>query len=267
MNLLVLTSNLNIKINEMDNININIDDWKNYKNIDPSLYDKILIFETWDYHYKIKQFTYMIDKFNHKLINNYNILKWNMNKKYLLDLEKREINIVPSIISKNINKKDLDKFDYKSDFFIIKPIYGGSSKDVLYKNINDLDNTMKFNYEMIIQPYIKGISNGEYSLIYYGLNFSHMIVKKFQNINDKILKYNNRMIERVSNDNQYYDSLKSFSINVLKKLNILPNYARIDLIIDDGIIYLLELELIDPNLFYQNNDEQLKNMIINIFND
>jgi predicted ATP-grasp superfamily ATP-dependent carboligase len=201
------------------------------------------------------------------LINDFNIIKWNINKKYLLDLEKKEINIVPSIITKNIHKNELKNLKYKTDFFIIKPIFGGSSKDVLYKNINEFEDIITFKYDMIIQPYIEGMMNGEYSLIYYGLYFSHMIVKKLKNKNDKILKFNNRIVENVLNDNQYYDSLKLFSTNVLNNLNILPNYTRIDLIIDNGMIYLLELELVDPNLFYENNDEQLKNMIINIFND
>src|SRR4029078_11820703 len=104
------------------------DYWGNYdENNEDSI---VIIYRCHDFFYDIDKFLSIISKIGPKLINPLDIVLWNINKKYLLDLQLLFTdNTIPTTIITNI--KDVR---YKNVIF--KPLYGGGGYNVIHSNNN-----------------------------------------------------------------------------------------------------------------------------------
>jgi hypothetical protein len=83
---------------------------------------------TWDYHKDPAAFLVWIDKVSaqNTLWNVPSLLRWSMNKRYLLDLAARGVRIVPTIACDAGSHPDLEEMFAKHewDAAIIKPVIG-----------------------------------------------------------------------------------------------------------------------------------------------
>ena len=236
-------------------------DWKKSKPSDL----ETLIFRTHDYFYDINKFISKIKQFKN-LINPIDTIIWNLNKKYLLELEENGVKIISTYIYNDI--EILLTFKNK---IIIKPLIGGGSYNVYQfdspKNKKDLNKIHKKLYEgkypyeideyFIVQPYMDGIKDGEISLIFFQTGYYISYIK----IQDtSIMKYDAREI-RI-----YEPSIELIEIasNVLKKSKKKYKYARLDFLLQDGEYYLMELEFIDPNLFFQDDNLQIITTLVDL---
>ena len=219
-----------------------------------------LIFKTYDYYYDINKFITYIKKYKN-LINPIETILWNFNKKYLLELEKNDIQIIPTFIINDI--KDLNKF---TDDIVIKPLIGGGSNKVYmfkapkskheFNKIYKILYQSKYSYEkneyFIVQTYMHGIKDGEISLIFFNTGFYIAYIKK----SDKnIINYLDRSVEVYNAENK----LIEMANNVLIKSRQKYEYARVDFVKNNNQYYLMELEFIEPNLFFQDDNLQILN--------
>ena len=80
--------------------------WRNEK-VNWNDYDAVIVRSTWDYQNDFKKFLNVlekIDKVSH-LENDFELMKWNMNKNYLYDLESKGVRIVETIWEKSFNSE------------------------------------------------------------------------------------------------------------------------------------------------------------------
>jgi hypothetical protein len=99
--------------------------------------DGIVVRTIWDYHHHAPQFLDWLDLVNKQcphVFNPVSLMRWNVHKRYLLDLEKRKIPIVPSVCMERGTKVNLSKLTSQSfssggsnKFFIVKPCIGAVS--------------------------------------------------------------------------------------------------------------------------------------------
>ncbi|MEX1013618.1 MAG: hypothetical protein WDZ80_00470 [Candidatus Paceibacterota bacterium] len=227
--------------------------------------DVVILKSIWGYHrnYKkfLKQLT-ILEKNNVKLINDYVFIRWNIEKdKYLDDM--KDFNIIPtlSLSTKRFNTySDLvDKLSnigtlLNSNKLVIKPTISESGYltyiyDTTKKNrlvINALKENQSYNF--IVQPYRSSISKGELSIIVINGKILYG-VRRFPGIFQK--KKNTEYLEL----NAIPTSIKR-DISVLrrffnKKFGTLPKICRIDFLNNNMKYEILEVELIDPDLFFR----------------
>ena len=86
----------------------------------------VVVRSTWDYQLSHEKFLSVLENINNSsahLENNLELMKWNMNKNYLLDLEKKGVQIVKTIWEESFNPAVvLEYFDkFNSEEIIIKP--------------------------------------------------------------------------------------------------------------------------------------------------
>src|SRR4051794_23091351 len=70
--------------------------------VDWSAYDAVLLRAVWDYHRRYLEFTEwlgQLDKAGVKLLNDTDLVRWNADKRYLLELRERGVAIVPSQVA------------------------------------------------------------------------------------------------------------------------------------------------------------------------
>jgi hypothetical protein len=236
---------------------------------------KTVMFRTiWDYFEKFEEFFKWLDEIKHQtqLINSYELVKWNIDKHYLKDLNENGINIVPTYFIKQHKQGSLLDISNEMEWedLVIKPAISAAAFQT-FKILNDQINEKEElfqqlikNKDMLVQPFFETISEfGEASLMIFDGKFSHAILKKAK-----------KGDFRVQDDfgGTVHDYLPSteevkFALEVIKACKTAPLYGRVDIIWDqEKNIYLSELEIIEPELWIRNypkSAERIANAVSN----
>ncbi|MEM9325155.1 MAG: hypothetical protein AAGA85_05855 [Bacteroidota bacterium] len=216
---------------------------------------------TWDYFYRFEEFRSWLTQVSGatQLINPHSLIEWNLDKHYLKDLSLRQVNVVPTHYAYGQDTStlaDIAKLHHWQDV-VMKPTISGTAMDTHYITSTRLaQEEMLFRslcakQTMMVQPFQQFIvDQGELSLIVIGGQFTHS-VKKMAKSGDF----------RVQSDfggtvAPYEPSPEevAFAEHVVSQCPDSPHYARVDIIYDnEGKLSLVELELIEPELWFRRN--------------
>ncbi len=236
--------------------------WKN-KNVIWSNYDAVIVRSTWDYQHSSEEFISVLEKINKSthLENNFDLMKWNMNKRYLFDLEQNGVKIVDTIWEKSFDPKTAIEYfkRFNTDEIIIKPNISANAdntfrltRERLVSNLSKLEQVFA-NREFMVQPFLKSIiEEGEYSLFFFDGKISHAVLKKPKENDFRVQEEHGGDIQPINAP----QNIISVAESIIRKLSITPLYGRVDLVrtLQDNFA-LMELELIEPSL-YLNKDNQ-----------
>ena len=247
--------------------------WRN-ENVNWSDYDSVIVRSTWDYQNDSEKFIGVLEKINcvSHLENDLDLMKWNMNKNYLFDLEQNGVKIVDTIwerkFNRNLAHEYFDKLD--TDEIIIKPNISANAdntfrltREKLDKNLGQLEKIFTAR-EFMVQPFLNSIiEEGEYSLFFFDGKFSHSVLKKPKENDFRVQEEHGGDIQpfKVSS------KLILIAENIIKKLSTIPLYGRVDLVrTKENEFALIELELIEPSL-YLNKDDQSPAKFVKAFEE
>ena len=245
------------------------------RNIDWDQYKSVIIRSTWNYQEKFENFIKVlseIDTSSAFLYNSIDIVKWNINKQYLNDLEEKKIEIVPSMFYMNFNSKEIYELfsSFNSKKLIIKPCISANA-DFTYildqNSFNDIIDTLKVFFkkrEFIIQPFIENIKfEGEYSLIFFGNKLSHALLKTPKNSDFRVQEEHGGILKSIINPE--IDLIK-FGERVIENLPEPCLYSRVDIVKHNNKFLLMEVELIEPSLYF-NMDSKSSSRFAKVFNN
>ena len=222
---------------------------------------KAVIFRTiWDYFERFDEFWKWLQELNTKtkLINSFDLIKWNIDKHYLKDLSNWGIETVPTYFADkgcNIKLHEIARTNQWKDL-VIKPAISASAFKT-YKILADeiqgnekLFNSLVQERDMLVQPYFETITQlGEASLMVFDGKFTHAILKKAQpgdfRVQDDFGGTVHNFIPTKVEIN--------FAEKVFETCKSKPIYGRVDIVWDsDKNFYLSELEIIEPELWIRN---------------
>ena len=216
---------------------------------------------TWDYSERFEEFFNWLDSTKNKttFINSEEIINWNIDKNYLKDLAKKDINIASTeFIEKgdNITLKLLfEKTQWNEA--VLKPAISGAARHTYRINSKNYQKQEKIFKKlikvegMLFQKFLKNITSlGEISLIMIGGKYTHAVKKKAKKGDFRVQDDHGGKVEKYKPTN---DEI-IFAKNCLKATPFDPIYARVDIVYDNNNrISLSELELIEPELWLRNN--------------
>lgn len=237
--------------------------WKN-EEVNWNDYSSVIVRSTWDYQNDSEKFLNVLEKINNSsahLENNLDLMRWNMNKSYLFDLENKGIRIVETIWEKSFNPNTaFQYFDkLKSDEIIIKPNISANAdntfrltREKLIEKLPDLEKIF-VDREFMVQPFMQNIvDEGEYSLFFFNGEFSHCVLKRPKEKDFRVQEEHGGKFKSVVPSQQQ----KTIGKNIIDKLAVLPLYGRTDLVrTADNDFALMELELIEPSLYFNMDSE------------
>ena len=225
-------------------------------------YDAVYICTPWDYPQHAKQFMQVletIDRSSATLVNELALVRWTLAKTYLRDLEQRGAAIVPSIWFADIDVTQIPQWfeTFATDKLVIKPDIGGNALDTfvlerpLSADCEDLLSRTFAERAFLVQPFIANIqSEGEFSLFYFGGEFSHAIQKVPKAGDFRVQEEHGADIRSVQPSQRLLDTAG----HVLALVDPQPVYVRADFVRDDEDRFLLmELELIEPSLYLRTD--------------
>ena len=219
-------------------------------------FELVVIRTTWDYQQDPQAFLRVladIDRSSARLENPLSLVRWNLSKHYLRELATAGILTVPTRWPAVLNADELSlaRRELGSDELVVKPVIGANAEHA-WRLPPDTDPTAVLAvYETrpcMIQPFLRSIvSEGEVSLFYFAGAFSHAIRKRPKAGDFRVQEEHGGQLSLIDAD----AGLRGVGESVIRQLAEVPLYARVDLVrLDDGQWALMELELIEPSLYF-----------------
>ncbi len=228
-----------------------------------------LIFRTvWDYFEFPKEFeTWLNDLENQnvKTLNPLPIIKRNQHKFYLQDLERQGIDIIPTVFIPKNTRLDLSfLINNNWEKAVIKPaISGGAYLTRLFSQseIEEIEieyASFALENDLLVQPFMPEIQEiGELSILFFQGKYSHTILKKPKNGDFRVQSQFGGQYQAIEPDAAVLATaeyiIQTFGGDLL--------YARVDGILKDGKFLLMELELIEPDLYFDYHADAKQNFL------
>lgn len=250
--------------------NVETISWRD-KTIDWNDFESVIIRTPWDYQREPEAFLEVlreIDESRTRLENPLEIVEWNLSKLYLRELENAGINIVPTVwgdekIDETLFQSWLEHFG--TDEIVIKPIVSATAEFTYrLQNFNPELTEIFSRRKYMIQPFMPNIvGEGEFSLFYFGGEYSHTILKTPKPKDFRVQEEHGGIIQAATPTEKLLDAARK----VFEFIKPLPLYARIDFVRDASSEFaLMELELIEPALYFRM-DEEAPERFAKVFNN
>lgn len=227
------------------------------ESIDWTEFDYLIFRNTWDYYQKEIAFNLWLNKIESlgiKTLNPISIIQKNKHKFYLKELGKKGISILPTIfLEKNSTSNLQDLIPESWEKIVIKPAFSAGSyltKLIDRSEIESIQTEFKEHFEtkdFLLQEFRPEIKElGETSLIFFNGKFSHSINKKPVSNDFRVqIQYGGKYTLIEPNA----DLLQQAEL-VVSKIPEKLLYARVDGIVIENKLHLMEIELIEPDLYF-----------------
>lgn len=208
-------------------------------------FDAVVIRSCWDYHLHADKFLAWIAALERDatpVINPPELIRWNSQKIYLRELEAAGIAIPGSVIVPEGTEENLAKLCAQGGWQIavVKPLISASAHRTERRNSGIVRGPA------MIQEYIAAIeTEGEFSLTFIAHEYSHAVNKKPRAGDFRVQEEHGGKIVAA----QPPAGAQAFAQNVLGKMPQRCTYARVDIVSDQGQFRLMELEVIEPELY------------------
>jgi glutathione synthase/RimK-type ligase-like ATP-grasp enzyme len=238
-------------------------------------YDAVVIRCPWDYHEKLPQFLAWLKDLaarKVKLVNDIETLLWNLNKSYLFELSDAGLPVIPTQLVVTTDERTLRQIfeAMQSEEIVIKPVQSAGAWRTLRINHDNLaDAALLFkdwrreqNY--LVQAFMPEIvAAGEWSLIYFDGQFSHALIKRAKEGDFRVQSDHGGTVLKADAP----EHICAQALKILKFLPRMPCYARVDGVMRDGGFLLMELELLEPELFLEIEADAAQNFALAILNN
>jgi glutathione synthase/RimK-type ligase-like ATP-grasp enzyme len=220
---------------------------------DASGYDLVLPLVAWGYHLDYARWLALLNRAEAEgwpMINPPALLRWNSDKSYLAELADRGVSTVPTLAVEACCDADLEdarrRFD--SEWLVIKPPVSASAFGAHRLGPDEDLPRECFRKPMIIQPLIHEIARtGEFSLMLFDGEYSHAVVKRPRSGDFRVQEYHGGTTLPCEVPPTGAVRLAQAALAAAPAK---ANYARVDIVPDDdGVLRIMELELIEPALF------------------
>lgn len=233
--------------------------------------DLIVFRSCYDYWLRPEQFTAFItslEQLNIPLVNHPKLIRWNLNKRYLEQLKTLGIPVIDTVIihpSSSLAQIALFLERHKAtEEFVVKHLVGAGGFEMQKLSRQQLEEFSP-SKEMMLQPFLKEITWGEWSAIFFGGEPSHAVVKRAQAGEYRVQDSHGGTTASI----RWQDKPKLLEASQLVALAMkalgLPQacYARYDFI-ETGPkqeLLLMEVELIEPTLFLSHESNAAQRFV------
>lgn len=230
-------------------------------------YSAVVIRSCWDYHLMPGEFRSWLDRLdseNVRLCNPSRVLRWNMDKTYLSDLQARGIPVLDSVWLDPGEPIELAELLRRKNWetAVVKPAISAAAHRTELVSLDTAFERQAF-FEtligaggVIVQDFAEEIrTEGEWSLVFFDKRYSHAVIKRPQNGDFRVQRDFGGTAHPVEAPAHLIDQARS----ILNRIEDDLLYARVDGIQRDGRLFLMELELIEPHLFFESHSQSAEN--------
>ena len=220
-------------------------------------FDAVVIRSCWDYHLRVAEFFSWLDRLESANVRVWNppaLVRWNADKRYLLDLARRGVPTIPTMIALRGRARDVEAIVHAEGWHhvVVKPAISASGYET-HSLTSPFDDEARDTIEhvaslshVLVQPFIEEIPrDGELSFTFIDGRFSHTTLKRARSGEFRVQTEHGGSVEHTV----VGANLVEQASRVVAAIDDVPLYARVDGVVRDGDLLLMELELIEPNVF------------------
>ena len=220
-------------------------------------FDLLVMRTPWDYFVRLDEFRAWLEAriaSGARLCNSSDILVWNFDKRYLLELAAAGVSVIPSIVVTQGEHPDIVALARAQGWeeIVIKPTVSGGGYRTHRLELGDIDRYrddiahILSDRSLLIQPFLPAImSAGELSLLFFDGEFSHAVCKRPKQGDYRVQFQYGGTTETAEVRAEWIDDARA----CLVAAPSLPTYARVDGVIHEGRFVLMELEVFEPLMF------------------
>lgn len=237
--------------------------------IDWATFDLVIIRTCWDYSLRINEFLEWIGRLEANdvtLLNPPATVRRNTDKQYLLEIADKGVSIPDSQLLQPESPDELIEavraFDH--DSIVIKPCVSASARHTfllhrpLDTDLTDIFTQIADRGKLLLQRFVSEIqTTGEYSMIYFGGAFSHAVCKRPKSGDFRVQAKYGGSIESV----QPAPELIKAGLSAINQTGKAWTYARVDIVPIVHTALVMELELVEPELFFSYDGAAADNFI------
>lgn len=226
-------------------------DWKRY--------DAVIVRSCWDYHLRLREFLQWIAALERGGVRVWNapgMIRWNADKTYLRDLEKRGVPIVPTLWPDEQVDLRERMLSLGWEQAVVKPRISATAHRTELISVEKADLAQSLVDDLLrgpglmVQEFMSAIqTRGEWSLVFFAGKFSHAVIKT-PKAGDFRVQHDFGGAERSA---EPPSEVREEATKVIGAVDDVPLYARVDGVENDGRFLLMELELIEPALFLSSH--------------
>ena len=225
--------------------------------VDWRSYDLVVLRSTWDYQHHAERFLATlatIEAGGTRLENSLAIVRWNMQKTYLHDLDVQGVPVVPTVWRDRLGAGELVPLfeSLQTDQAVIKPVMSGNAQgawrlDRRRAKLHAAEIEAFYAHRaLMLQPFERGIlAEGEFSLIYFNGALSHSILKVPKRGDFRVQEEHGADILAVTAE----PALRAAGEAAMKAIGQRLLYARADLVRHGDEFRVMELELVEPAIY------------------
>ena len=239
-----------------------------------SNYEAVVIRTPWDYQDEPEAFMQVLEEIERssaQLENSIEIVRWNIDKIYLKQLEQQEVKLVPTIWRDRLSGKRLTMDEIETMFalvdseqMVLKPRISANADNTFWLKKSDYqakltEMTSAFaDRDFMVQPFVPAITEeGEYSLFYFNGKYSHAILKTPKAEDFRVQEEHGGRLKTITPETQLVDRA-NICMKAIRNIHEMPLYARLDLVRFKNDFVLMEAELIEPSLYFNMDDDSPK---------
>jgi glutathione synthase/RimK-type ligase-like ATP-grasp enzyme len=191
------------------------------------------------------------------------LLRWNMHKGYLAELGANGVGVVPTEMLRAGSTRPLVDViaDRGWSRVVVKPAIGASARHTI--NVDGADvaaladagehlRRLVATADMLVQPFIPSIeTDGEVSVVVLSGEITHAVIKRPSVGEWRVQSDFGGSALRVPVTAEHERAVAEVLDAVAGLVDEAPVYARVDLVRVDTELHLMELEVIEPDLFFQ----------------
>ena len=226
--------------------------------VDWGRFELVYICTPWDYQADPAAFIGVLERIEAStalLVNPLALVRWNLDKTYLRELEAAGVKIVPSLWfdAWSTDALAVAREAFSTATVVVKPQLGANADHTYLVApareaglLADMAASFR-SRPYFVQPFIESIrTEGEYSLFYLDGAYSHAIRKTPRAGDFRSQEEHGADILAVEADEQ----LRAAAAAAMRCIEPAPVYARLDFVRGPGdAMLLMELELIEPSLY------------------
>ena len=233
------------------------------------VYDLIVMRSPWDYSLRTDEFLEWLDSLPaHRVLNPPGLIRWNLDKRYLLDLEEMGVPVIPTTVAGSLAEVT-EAARAIGGSVVIKPTIAAGSWGAHITHADDpklaayVSEILGADKLVLVQPEIPQISRGgERGLLFFGGEYSHTISKGPILAGDGGYlggEYTEHIASATPTDaeidaatrcSQAITQVVAFS-GFAAEADATPLYARYDLVTGADGPLIIEAELFEPSYFLE----------------
>lgn len=223
----------------------------------------------WDYAWRLPAFRGWLETAARatRVENPPEVIRWNAHKHYLVDLAERGVSAVPTVVLRRGAPADLRRLLTEREWHdaVVKAAVGNSGRYARAVSLRDLEAARRYvdrlleHEDVLVQPLIRSVTTtGELSMVYVEGRFTHAVRKRAAAGDFRVHDDYGGSVEQ----EDPHPAALAVAERAMAAAGAPTLYGRVDLVDGpDGEPMVMELELIEPELFLRFSPEAVERMV------